>query len=128
MLSHELTYFLDGLKIRYKPRDQFDIMISFKQEVYDNVKMIKDGEGFNLERSVKRYFIQCMDSIGIYIHEQRKQSKTFKIHSLGAIFRKAFRTNLITFLKKIPYEFIHNAKIEQFVKTGSLPEFAKFNI
>ncbi|MDE3841036.1 hypothetical protein C0966_17370 (plasmid) [Bacillus methanolicus] len=128
ILSHELTYFLDGNKLKYKPRDQFDIMISFKQEVYDKVKFIKDNENFNLERAVKRYFLQCMDDIGAYIYQKRKQNKTFRIYSLGALFRKAFRNNFVTFLKKIPYELIHDAKVEQYVKTGTIPDFAKFNI
>jgi hypothetical protein len=122
MLSHELTYFLDGNNMKFKPRDQFDIMISFKQEVYDKLKIIKDGEGFHLEKAVKRYFMQCMDSLEDYIQQQREEHKTFKIHSLGAIFRKTFRHQLSAFLKKIPYELIHEAKVEHYKKTGEYPD------
>ncbi len=128
MLSHELTYFLDGHKLKYRPRDQFDIMISFKQEVYDKVKFIKNNDSFNLEKSIKRYFLDCIDSIGTYINEQRALRSTFRIHSLGALFRKAFRKDFISLLKKIPYELIHDAKVEQFLLTGEKPDFAKFNI
>lgn len=127
MLSHELTYFLDGLKIKYRPRDQFDVMISFKQEVYDKLKVIKDGEGFYLEKSAKRYFLECMDNLGDYIRIQRKEHKTFRIHSLGAFFRKAFRNYLTPFLKKIPYEIVHEAKIAHFRLTGEYPDLPYFN-
>lgn len=53
---------------------------------------------------------------------------TFRIHSLGAFFRKAFRKDIKTLLKKIPYELIHDAKVEQYQLTGEIPEFAKFDI
>ena len=128
MLSHELIYFLDGHKIKYKPRDQFDIMLSFKQEIYDKVKYIKNNESFNLEKSIKRYFLSCIDSIGTYITEQSALKSTFRIHSLGAFFRKAFRKDLKILLKKIPYELIHDAKVEQYRLTGEIPDFAKFDI
>lgn len=128
ILSHELTYFLDGHKMKYKSHDQFDIMISFKQEVYDKVKIIKDSEAFNLEKSIKRYFLRCMDSIGNYVQEKRRNIKSFRIHSLGALFRKSFRNNFVSFLKGIPYDLIHEAKVEQFFKTGTLPEFAQFDL
>jgi hypothetical protein len=128
ILSHEVTYFLDGNKIRYKPRDLFDIMISFKQEVYDKVKVIKNSEDFNLARSIKHYFIECMDSIGDFINNQHIQKKSFRIHSLGALFRKSFRNGLVPFLKRIPYKLIHDTKVEQYIKTGKIPEFAKFDI
>lgn len=128
ILSHELTYFLDGLNIKYKPRDQFDIMVSFKQEVYDQLKMIKDHQDFKLERTLKHYFIQCMDNIGSYIHKQRQIRKNFRIHSLGAIFRKSFRKDFISLLKKIPYEYLHDAKVDYYKEYGTVPDFAKFNI
>ncbi|WP_246277417.1 hypothetical protein [Neobacillus endophyticus] len=125
MLSHELTYFLDGQRIKYKPRDQFDIMISYKQEVYDKVKLLKDHEQFNLESAIKQYFINCMDNIGIYIHQQQQNNKTFRIHSLGAFFRKAFRNYLGTFLKKIPPEVRIETMFEHYTQTGTYPDFEK---
>ncbi|MGA5691384.1 hypothetical protein [Cytobacillus pseudoceanisediminis] len=128
ILSHELTYFLDGLKIKYKPRDQFDIMVSFKQEVYDQVKFISDSVDFNLEQTLKRYFLHCIDNIGTYIHKQKQLYKTFRIHSLGALFRKAFRNDFGSLVKKIPYELIHDAKVNYFQEYGKVPDFAKFNI
>lgn len=120
ILSHELTYFLDGHKLKFKARDIFDVMISFKQEVYDKLKHIKESEEFHLESAIKSYFVQCMDSIGIYIVKQKEEMKTFRIHSIGGLFRKAFRNNLVKFLKKIPYGLIHDAKIEAFLKTGNI--------
>lgn len=128
-LSHELIYFLDGLKLKYKPRDQFDIMFSFKQEVYDKVKIIKDKGQFQIDRFVRQYFNYCVDEIGTYIMKQQNENKSFKIHSLGGLFRLVFRNNLGSFLKnKIPYDLIHDAKIEYFQQTGNVPELAKFNI
>jgi predicted transcriptional regulator len=128
ILSHELSYFLDGYLLKYKPRDTRDIMLSFKQEVYDKLKVIKDGEGFNLEKAVKRYFIQCMDKLGYFIQQQREENKTFRIHSLGAVFRKTFRNYFSTFIKKIPYELVHEAKIEHYRITGAYPDLPYFNI
>ncbi|WP_223821040.1 hypothetical protein [Bacillus sp. S3] len=128
MLSHELTYFLDGNQIKYKARDQFDIMFSFKQEVYDKLKIIKDNSVFNLEKSAKRYFLKCMDDIGGYLHEQRARLTTFKIFSLGALFRKVFRNNFEPFIRKIPYAIIHEAKVDYYGKTGAFPEFLNFNM
>jgi hypothetical protein len=128
MLSHELTYFLDGHKLKYKSRDQFDIMVSFKQEVYDKLKFVKDSKTFNFEKSIKQYFMYCIDSIGNYITQQKAQNTSFRIHSLGALFRQVFRKELVSLLKKIPYELIHDAKVEQFQLTGEIPDFDKFNI
>lgn len=127
MLSHELTYFLDGQQLKYKPRDQFDVMISFKQEVYDKLRIIKEGKGFYLDRTVKQYFLECMDNLGNYIQQQRAENKSFRIHSLGAIFRKAFRNHLNTFLKKIPYEVILEARVEYYRQTGSYPDLPYLN-
>lgn len=127
-LSHELTYFLDGHQLKYKPRDIFDIMLSFKQEVYDKLKLIKDREDFSVEKSVQRYFIQCMDSIGHYISNQKKEKSTFRIHSLGALFRQAYRNNLVPYLRKLPYEYIFEAKMDQYIKSGTFPDFPEFNI
>jgi hypothetical protein len=128
-LSHELIYFLDGLKLKYKPRDQFDIMFSFKQEVYDKVKIIKDQGSFQISRFITQYFLHCVDEIGTYVMKQQAKNKPFKIHSLGGLFRLVFRNNLGSFLKnKVPYELIHDAKIEYFQQNGNVPELAKFNI
>jgi hypothetical protein len=128
MLSHELTYFLDGQQLKYKPRDQFDVMISFKQEVYDKLKIIKEGKGFNLERAIKQYFLECMDNLGNYILQQRAENKSFRIHSWGAIFRKAFRNHLSTFLKKIPYELIFEARVEHYRQTGVYPDLPYYMV
>jgi hypothetical protein len=128
-LSHELIYFLDGLNLKYKPRDQFDVMFSFKQEVYDKVKIIKDNGKFQVERFVRQYFLHCIDEIGTYISNKKDENKLFKVHSLGGLFRSIFRNDLGRFLAlKVPYELIHDAKVEHYIKTGNLPDFAKFDI
>lgn len=128
-LSHELIYFLDGLNVKFKPRDQFDVMFSFKQEVYDKVKIIKDDEKFQLNRFVKKYFLQCADEIGTYIMKKRRETKAFKVNSLGGLFRSVFRNNLGSFLKaEVPYGLLHDAKVDHYVQTGKLPDFAKYDI
>ncbi|RHW36003.1 hypothetical protein D1B31_18110 [Neobacillus notoginsengisoli] len=127
-LSHELSYFLDGQKLNYKPRDLIDIMFSFKQEVYNILSPLKNKEEFKVNSFIKDYFIYCIDEIGTYIHKQRKEQKTFRIHSLGGLFRMVFRNNLSSQLHKLPYELIHEIKVDHFLRTGDLPKFAKFHI
>ena len=128
MLSHELTYFLDGQKVKYKPRDTKDIMLSFKQEVYDKLKIIKESKDFHLVSIIKRYFLECLDRIADHTQEKTKQYPSFRIHSLGAFYRKSFRLHLPYLLKTIKYDVIHEAKIEQFLKNGTLPEIATYDI
>ncbi|MFE4429940.1 hypothetical protein ACFRH9_23270 [Peribacillus butanolivorans] len=124
-LSKELTYFFDGHQIKFKPRDQIDVMISFKQEVMNklNYLMDEDYESFTKrDRFMKNFFLQTMDQIGIHIHTEKQRKGSFHFYSIGAFFRMAFRKYLPGALKKIPYELIHEAKIREYTKTGQAPE------
>ncbi|GKU83928.1 hypothetical protein [Niallia sp. NCCP-28] len=116
MLSHELTYFLDGLRIKYKPRDQRDVMIAFNQEVIKALKYLKDEKyaSFNRDHFIKHYFLECIDNIAEQYQQKRKETSTYKWHSIGAVFRIFFRNNLKIALEKIPYGIVHDAKVEAF--------------
>ncbi|WP_445491571.1 hypothetical protein [Niallia sp. 03133] len=118
MLSHELTYFLDGLRIKYKPRDQRDVMIAFNQEVIGALKYLKDERNTSFQRDqfIKNYFIACIDKIEEQYHEKKKEKPTYKWHSIGAVFRIFFRNHLKATLEKIPYGIVHDAKVEAFMQ------------
>jgi hypothetical protein len=123
-LSKELTYFLDGHQIKYKPRDQIDVMISFKQEVVKklNYLMDEEKESFTIrDRFMKNFFLQTMDQIGTHIQTEKERKGTFRFYSIGAFFRMAFRKFLPESLYKIPRTLIFEAKIREFTKTGEVP-------
>ena len=76
-LSKELTYFLDGHHIKYKPRDQVDVMLSFKQEVMNKLNYLLDEneQTYTIRNQfMKNFFINTMDQIGTHIHIE-KQTK-----------------------------------------------------
>ncbi|WP_240620308.1 hypothetical protein [Peribacillus acanthi] len=122
-LSKELTYFLDGHKIRYKPKDGLDVMISFKQEVVNKLQYLLDSSNSYSTRNlfIKNFFIQTMDNIGNHIEEERKRKGTFHFFSIGAFFREAFRRFLPHALEELPYGMIHEANMREYMKTGQKP-------
>ncbi|MGM0878698.1 MAG: hypothetical protein ACQEWV_29450 [Bacillota bacterium] len=124
-LSKELTYFLDGHQIKYKPRDQIDVMLSFKQEVMNklNYLMDEDKENFTVrDRFLKTSFLETIDQIGTHIHIEKQRKGTFRFYSIGAFFRMAFRKYLPESLKKLPYDLIHEAKIREYTMTKQVPD------
>ncbi|MFS8652353.1 MAG: hypothetical protein FWJ66_10620 [Caldibacillus sp.] len=121
LLSHELNYFLDGHKIKYKPKDQISIIFAFKQEVYNRLKFIDGENGFDLIPKLREYFLVCMDDVAEYLQTKKKE-----IHNLGAFFRKVFRNNLPKIVNEIPYGVRFDAKVNYFRETGEFPEFLKF--
>jgi hypothetical protein len=124
-LSKELTYFLDGHQIKYKPRDQIDVMISFKQEVVKklNYLMDEDKESFTVrDRFMKNLFLDTIDQIGTHIHIEKERKGSFHFYSIGAFFRMVFRKYLPKAIEKIPTGLIHDAKIREYTKTGQVPE------
>ncbi|PKG25256.1 hypothetical protein [Niallia nealsonii] len=123
MLSHELTYFLDGLRLKYKPRDQFDVMISFQQEIYKKVMLIPEQNGFKRDKAIKNAFIHCLDSIGEYIHKQKQIKTTFHIHSIGAFFRRFFKKQFVSFIKSLDYTLIHEYKVAEYAKNRTIIEY-----
>ncbi|MCM3570645.1 hypothetical protein [Neobacillus mesonae] len=123
-LANELTYFLDGHQVKYKPRDQIDVMISFKQEVVSKLNYLldEDKENFTVrDRLIKKIFLETMDQIGTYIHTEVDRKGSFHFYSIGAFFRMAFRRYLPEALKKVPYDLIHEAKIREFTVKGQVP-------
>lgn len=124
MMSHELTYFLDGMKFRYRPKDQVDIMLSFKQEILNKVKFIPDSSNFKLNEEMKILFLKAMDSFGEYVTEERRKRKHFRILSLGASFRMVFRKHLSWFVKQIPRGVFIDAITKYQHKHGCYPEIA----
>ncbi|MDR4950398.1 hypothetical protein [Neobacillus cucumis] len=123
-LSKELTYFLDGHQIKYKPRDQIDVMLSFKQEVVNklNYLMDDDNENFTMRDSfMKKFFLDIIDSIGEVIHTEKQRKGSFHFYSIGAFFRMAFRRYFIGSLKDLPRELIHEAKMREYAATGQVP-------
>lgn len=123
-LSKELTYFLDGHQIKYKPRDQIDVMLSFKQEVVKklNYLMDEDKENFTVrDRFMKNFFLETMDQIGALIHTEKQRKGTFHFYSIGAFFRMAFRKYLLGSLKNLPRDLLHEAKVREYTLTGQVP-------
>lgn len=124
-LSKELTYFLDGNKVKYKPRDQIDVMISFKQEVVSKLNYLKDEDKENFtirDIFIKKFFLETIDQIGSLIHTEKQRNNSFRFYSIGAFFRMAFRKYLPNAIRKIPRELIHEAKIREFTITSQVPE------
>jgi hypothetical protein len=122
--SQELTYFLDGHKLKYKPRDKKDIMIAFKQEVINKIKYLLDEDQSYEYRDkwLKSFFLQSLDSVGEYIQNEINRNGSFKIRtSIGALFRGVFRRRLPDSLKNIPYELLHDAKVREYIITGEVP-------
>ncbi|MDQ6600914.1 hypothetical protein [Bacillus salipaludis] len=123
-LSKELIYFLDGHHIKYKPRDQIDVMISFKQEVANKLNYLMDDneKSFTVrDRFMKNFFLETMDQIGTLIHTEKQRKGSFHFYSIGAFFRMAFRKYLPGALKKLPYERLFEAKVREFTITGQEP-------
>lgn len=120
-------YILDGLKLRYKPRDLFDIMLSFKQEVLDVVKHLTDddqAEGGYTYRDAwaETLFFRCLDQFEQHIRTQLSRKGTFSFHtSIGAYFRTIYRRELPRALKSIPYDKMHQAKYQEYLQTGQVP-------
>lgn len=125
-LSKELTYFFDGHHIKFKPRDQIDVMISFKQEVMNKLNYLMDegqDKGFTVrDRFMKTFFLETIDRIGMHIHTEKQRKGSFQFYSIGAFFRMAFRKYFPGALKKLPYELIHEAKVREYTTTGQVPE------
>ncbi|MFZ3588861.1 hypothetical protein ACOI1C_06160 [Bacillus sp. DJP31] len=120
---------LTELNITYKPRDLFDIMISLKQEVINVLKYVAKNDGENsyfTERDVwiETYYYSCMRRFQSKIQEQVKSNQVFKFSkSIGAYFRTVFRNNLKSFIEReIPADYIREANMKEFLKTGELPE------
>jgi hypothetical protein len=123
-LSKELTYFLDGHQIKYKPRDQIDVMLSFKQEVVNKLSYLMDDdkENFNVrDRFMKNFFLETIDEIGAVIHTEKQRKGSFHFYSIGAFFRMAFRKYLIGSLTQLPRDLLHEAKIREYTITGKVP-------
>lgn len=120
-------YILDGLKLSYKPRDLFDIMLSFKQEVLDIVKHLTnedENEGRYTYRDAwaETLFFRCLDQFEQHIRTQISRKKKFSFRtSIGAYFRTVYRRELPKELKKIPYDKIHQAKYIEYTRTGQVP-------
>lgn len=124
-LSKELTYFLDGYHIKYKPRDQIDVMISFKQEVVNKLNYFLDEDKASYtvrDRFIKKFFLHTIDQIGDLIHSEKQRAGSFHFYSIGAFFRMAFRKSLPGALKRLPRDLIYEAKVREYTKTGQVPE------
>lgn len=122
--SQEITYFLDGHSIRFKPKDQSDIIFAFKQEVIDVIKYVIDDEKtFEFrDRWVKDYFMDSLSDLSDHIKKQISRFGEFKVHtSIGAYFRGVFRKRMLQSIKQIPVKYVHEAKIKEFVETGKTP-------
>ncbi|WP_108671363.1 hypothetical protein [Peribacillus acanthi] len=122
-LAKELTYFLDGHKIRYKPKDGLDVMISFKQEVVNKLQYLLDQQDSYSTRNlfIKDFFIQTMDRIGTHIQQEKARKGSFTFISIGAFFREAFRKFLPHALQELPYGMIHEANMREYMMTGQKP-------
>lgn len=117
-------YVLDGLKLRYKARDLFDIMISFKQEVVNVVKYIINEErdqSYSYRDSwLETFFYSCLSRFEQHMKEQ-KESFTFRT-SIGAYFRTIFRRNLPHAVRQIPYPLVHDAKVLEYTSKEQIPK------
>ncbi|OIK07148.1 hypothetical protein [Bacillus sp. MUM 13] len=130
-LSKELSYFLDGHHIKYKPRDQIDVMISFKQEVMKhlNYLMDEDQEKYSVRDTfMKKFFLESIDQISFHIESEKQRTGSFQFYSIGAFFRTVFRKHLPAALENIPYGLIHEAKMREFFHTGQSPSLAGIGI
>lgn len=124
-LSKELTYFLDGNRVKYKPRDQVDVMIAFKQEVVAKLSFLmdEDKKSFTVrDNFIKNFFLNTIDQIGELIYSEKQRKGDFHFYSIGAFFRMAFRKYLPNALRKIPRILISEAKIREFTLTGQAPD------
>lgn len=130
LLAHfqeNTQYILDGLKLRYKSRDMFDIMISFKQEVLDILKHLTDESGGDYKYTyrdgwLETFFYRCLGRFEQHIKQQQEERGRFIFRSsIGAYFRTIYRRELPHALKTIPYELLHEAKYKQYLATGEFP-------
>jgi len=124
-LSKELSYFFEGHQIKFKPRDQIDVMLSFKQEVMNKLNYLLDDDNKNYNvrnKFIKNFFLETVDKIGVHIHTSIQERGSFHFYSIGAFFRMAFRKYLPEALQRLPYELIHNAKIREYSKNRQIPE------
>ncbi|HZG74002.1 MAG TPA: hypothetical protein VEY51_20910 [Chondromyces sp.] len=130
LLAHfqeNTQYILDGLKLRYKPRDMFDIMLSFKQEVLELLKHLTDESGGEYKYTyrdgwVESFFYRCLDRFEQHVRKQQQERGRFIFRSsIGAYFRTIYRRELPLALKTIPYDLLHQARYEQYLATGEFP-------
>jgi hypothetical protein len=126
--SKQTETVLTDLNIKYKPRDLFDIMISFKQEVITVLKYIAKNDGEQSDYSardswIEGYFYRCLGSFETKIRDQFNQKDTFQFtKSIGAYFRTVFRNNLNNYIEQvIPTDSIREANMKEYVETGRVP-------
>lgn len=134
--SENTEYILSRNQVKYKPRDLFDIMISFKQEAINVLKYIMKedvSEEFNKfsERDsfLQSYFYQCLYAFEERVADLKKTEVKFTIKkSLGAYFRTIFRHNLKSFVEThIDYAtYINTANFREYESTGKIP--AMYNL
>lgn len=121
-------YILDGLKLRYRPRDLFDIMLSFKQEVLEIIKYVTNTDKGEYQYSyrdgwIESFFYRCLTKFEEHIRKQREEGRIFTFRSsMGAYFRTIFRRELPTAIKTIPNDILHVAKYNEYIATGEVPE------
>jgi hypothetical protein len=126
--SKETEHLLQLLDISYKPRDLFDIMISFKHEVIHVLRYVsKDEDGYSnfSERDsiIQSYFYRCLTWFKEHITKLRMENVKFHFsQSIGAYFRIIFRKHIINFIKtNLSTEKIFEANMKEYMETGKLP-------
>ncbi|MGY3718400.1 hypothetical protein ACWE42_23055 [Sutcliffiella cohnii] len=119
---------LNDLHISYKPRDLFDIMLSFKHEVIELLKYVSKDEQMNTSFSerdsyIQSYFYMCLSWFQQHIRKLRSDRKTFHFsQSIGAYFRTVFRNHILEFINSnIPYDRLHEAHYKEYQETGKIP-------
>lgn len=115
----EVTYLLDGHDIRHRLRDIKDVILSFKQEVVNNIKYMYEPGISSTQKFKERddfyhdVFIQSLENI-----EEELRGGQTKIRSIGAYFRVVFRNQFLNMIKGVPRELIHFSIFNEYTKTG----------
>jgi hypothetical protein len=131
-LRGETEVLFDELSISYKPRDLFDVMVSFKYEVIEVLKYVSKDDGeyrsfSERDANIQTFYYSCLQMFYNHINQLKFQQKKFYFtKSIGAYFRKIFRNHIQSFIEKnISSDVIIEANWKEYMDTGKIPTIMK---
>ncbi|MEQ2529140.1 hypothetical protein EKG37_17555 [Robertmurraya yapensis] len=131
-LQGETEVFFDENGISYKPRDLFDIMVSFKYEVIEVLKYVSKDDGEYRDFSerdahIQSFYYRCLGWFNDHINKMKYQKQKFHFSkSIGGYFRTIFRNHIQNFIEKnISSDVIIEANWKEYVETGKVPVIMK---
>ncbi|QOR65785.1 hypothetical protein IM538_18545 [Cytobacillus suaedae] len=119
--NQELVHFLDAYHISYKARDQKQVMISFKQEIFHHLRYVEKTQR---DTWLRRFFVSSLHRIEAQMKKVAAETGTFTFRSIGAYFRITFRNLFKEELPALAENYralFHDAFFEEYKQTNTVP-------